>query len=146
MNLLAPKRIQRRQVQLMDSIGSPLAPITVDAFVYKDWAAHQQVRGPLGRFNLTLLPIGLCLPVCWATFPNRRAALLAMVDVADLRNGWHRTTQADLTPELELRLKAIAARHGAVPGAPPGLATEVGVNLLGVRVGAFNGYGSVQCR
>lgn len=143
---LSSKRIVRRQVQLMDSIGSPFAPVLVDALVYKDWAAHQQVRGPLGRFNLTLLPIGLCLPVCWATFPNRQSALLAMVDIADLRNAWHLTTQADLTPDLERRLRAIAARRGALPGAPPGLATEVGINLLGARVGAYNGYGAVQCR
>jgi hypothetical protein len=80
-----------------------------------DWAAHRQLDTPQ-LFGLTLLPIGLSLPFCWASFRTLVAAAAAMREVARLRNSWSIVTQADFTAALRAQLETICRRHGAIEG------------------------------
>lgn len=113
------------------------------AWRYGDWAAHSCIDDP-GRFVLTLLPIGLCLPPDWCSFADIRRAVSAMIEIARLRNDWARILQIDFTPELKTRIEAIAKRHGATTG-PVALAVDADHSQFGVPVSARpNGYRMFQ--
>lgn len=80
-----------------------------------DWAAHRQIDTPI-LYGLTLLPIGMSLPFCWASFTAVQHAVAAMRDIVRVRNSWSVVTQDDFTLALRDRLTAICARHGAIEG------------------------------
>lgn len=80
-----------------------------------DWAAHRQIDTP-ALYGLTLLPLGLSLPFCWASFARLHHAVAAMRDIVRLKNSWSVVTQDDFTFALRDRLTAICAHHGAVAG------------------------------
>lgn len=83
-----------------------------EGWVYRDFAVHRCANSePV--WQISILPLGLCLPIDWCAFDDFDCAVAAMVDMAALRNDWHFIRQADLTKDLETRLKAIAKSHGA---------------------------------
>lgn len=105
----------------------------------QDWAVHAQVGIP-GLYAITLVPAGLCLPQLWASFDDHRKAIAAARAIARMRNDWHRIEQADLTPALGARLKAICARYGAVQG-PNAFTAEIDRDKYGAPLeGRLNGY------
>lgn len=83
-----------------------------EGYVYRDMAVHQCIDDPK-LWQISILPLGLCLAIDWCAFDDCRAAIAAMKEMAALRNDWHLVRQADLTKALEARLKDIAKRHGA---------------------------------
>lgn len=105
-----------------------------------DWAAHRSVDMP-GQYVITLLPLGLVLPPDFATFLSIEAACRATASIARLRNDWHQIVQADLTPALRDRIKAICARCGAIDDAPVGIQAHADKSLFGRTMSARpNGY------
>lgn len=138
-------KLVREIVELRGGIASPVSPLKVEGWRFRDWAVHRQVEG--GPFwNITLLPIGLRLNSTWASFTTRDAAVAAMVEIAGLRNSWHRVEQADLTRQLKAQLQRIVARHGAVKG-PVGIVQRAGLNMLGLPAGRLNHYREyAQCQ
>lgn len=80
--------------------------------MHQDFAVHRCVDLP-GVWQITMLPLGMCLAIDWCGFDRFEDAVAAMRDIAALRNDWHVIQQADLTKALEARLKAIAAKHHA---------------------------------
>lgn len=110
----------------------------VDAWRLGDWAAHRQIDTP-DLYGLTLLPIGLSLPFCWASFTMLHHAVGAMREIARMKNSWSVVTQADFTFALRDRLMAICAHHGAVEGLAQ-LQWPADRGLLGRPIGRLNGY------
>lgn len=131
-------RLARQTIELRGGPLSPVAPLEVAAWRFKDWAVHAQVEGG-DLWNITLLPLGLRLNSTWASFTTRDAAVRAMIEIANLRNGWHRVEQSDFTQDLKLRLMNITRRHGAVAG-PVGIVQRADLNMLGLKAGRLNRY------
>lgn len=104
-----------------------------------DWAAHEAAGMP-GRFCLTLLPLGLCLPTDWATFEREGDAILAMRAIVRMRNDWHRIEQVDLTLVLKSRLQAICRHSNALRVAPVGFSQVADRDFLGNKTDRLNGY------
>lgn len=80
-----------------------------------DWVVHEQLADPT-LWCITHLPLGLSLPLVWASFTRSADAVAAMVEVARLRNSWARVTQEDFTSQLREQLVAICQKHHAVEG------------------------------
>lgn len=111
----------------------------VAAICYGDWAVHRQVAQQ-DLYCITLVPIGLSLPLAWATFVDARNAVDAMKEIAQLRNSWSRVTQEDLTKQLGDQLQAICLKHGAVEGEMQ-WAQDCDKNLFGLPTKErLNGY------
>jgi hypothetical protein len=96
--------------------SGPLRPgdLTFEAegWVLGDFAVHRNVDAePV--WQISILPLGMCLAIDWCAFDDFDDAVAAMKDIAALRNDWHLIRQADLTKPLEAQLKVIARRHGA---------------------------------
>lgn len=130
--------IRRERIELRAgwAVGSVLPAI---GWRLGDWAAHASAGMP-GRFSLTLLPLGLCLPTDWATFEREGDAILAMRAIVRMRNDWHRIVQADLTLALKSRLQAICRHSGALAVAPVGFAQVADQDFLGNASDRLNGY------
>lgn len=92
-----------------------LASTDVPAWRLGDWAAHRQIDTP-DLYGLTLLPLGMSLPFCWASFTTVQQAVAAMRDIVRVKNSWSVVTQDDFTFALRDRLTAICAHHGAIEG------------------------------
>ena len=127
--------LTRQSIELR-GVLSPV--IRVMAWRLGDWAVHEMPDMP-GRWCLTLLPLGQCLPTDWASFAKRSQAVAAMVEIARLKNGWHRVTQDDLTKEMKARLQEICRRRGALKG-PVGFCAPAGINALGAACAPLNRY------
>lgn len=111
----------------------------VEAWRLGDWAAHGQIDTP-GLYGLTLLPLGMSLPFCWASFTKLHHAIAAMREIARLKNSWSIVTQADFTFALRDRLTAICAHHGAIEG-PTQMQWPADRDLLGLPLrDRANGY------
>lgn len=106
------------------------------------WAAHD-APGLAGRWALSLLPLGTCLPTDWALFARLADALGALRAVACMRNDWHRVTQADFDARLKARLMDICRRHRAVPRGPVGFCAPADTDFYGRRAGRLNGYAAM---
>lgn len=108
---------------------------------YGDWAAHRQLADPT-LWCITHLPLGLSLPLAWASFTCSGDATAAMIKVARLKNSWARVTQEDFTSQLREQICAICQQHRAVEG-PVQWAQDADKTVLGVRTSArMNGYRS----
>jgi len=127
--------IQRKTITVRGLLRDTL----VAALVHGDWAVHRQVAVP-DMFCITLLPVGLSLPLAWASFDNGSSAVAAMIDIARLRNSWSQVTQEDLTKKLEDQLRAICLKHGAVEG-PSQFSQDCDKNSFGLPTKErVNGY------
>ena len=104
-----------------------------------DWAAHRQIDTP-ELYGLTLLPLGMSLPFCRASFATVQQAVSAMREIVRIRNSWSVVIQDDFTLALRDRLTAICAHHGAVEG-PVQLQWAADRDLLGLPLRTrLNGY------
>lgn len=92
-----------------------LRDMEVEGWKHGDWAVHRQLANP-ELFCITHLPLGLSLPLVWASFRYVEQALAATAEIARLKNSWDRIEQVDLTKQLEGQLKNICARYGAIEG------------------------------
>lgn len=111
----------------------------VEAMCFGDWCVHRQLAYP-EKFCITLMPIGLSLPLTWASFDHSDNALGAMQSIARLRNSWSQVTQEDLTKKLEDQLRAICLRFGAREGSVQ-ITQDCDKNMLGLATRErLNGY------
>jgi hypothetical protein len=116
-----------------------LGETAVAAYRLGDWVAHRQVDTP-DLYGLTLLPLGMSLPFCWASFATPVRAVLAMREIVRLRNSWSVMTQADFTLGLRDQLEAICARHHATEG-PVQIQWPADRDMLGLPLRErLNGY------
>lgn len=136
-------RLDRQTIELRGGPQSPVRPVTVNAWRFKDWAVHAQVEGVDGLWNITLLPLGLRLPSAWASFRSLDAAIRAMIEIANMRNSWHRVEQSDFTRDLKSRVMMIVLRHGAIAG-PVGFVQRADLNMLGLHAGRLNRYQEIS--
>lgn len=84
----------------------------VQAWCHQDFAVHRCIDIP-ALWQITLLPLGMCLAIDWCAFDRFEDAADAAREMAAQRNDWHVIEQADLTKPLEAQLRAIARRHHA---------------------------------
>lgn len=131
--------IRRQNIELRGALADPVLAVT--GWRLGDWAVHEAAGMP-GRFTITLLPLGMCLPTDWATFERSGDALRAMIVIVRLRNDWHRIEQADLTVVLKARLQDICSRHRAMARAPVGFAQVADHDFFGLAADRLNGYAS----
>lgn len=133
-----PRRLDALCTPALVTIRGLLAERQVPALRFGDWAAHR--GGAPGRYVITLLPLGLCLPPQWCWFPSLRQAVAAMLEIARMKNSWAFVTQEDLTVELGERMRAICLHHGSLPG-PMGLTVDADTSVTGRRLSRRpNGY------
>lgn len=130
--------IRRERIELRGTfISADVFPVT--GWRLGDWATHEAPGMP-GRFCLTLLPLGLCLPTDWATFEREGDAILAMRAIVRMRNDWSRIEQADLTLTMKARLQDICRHCRALARAPVGFAREADRDYLDLPADRLNGY------
>lgn len=114
----------------------------VDGWRLGDWAAHQQLADP-SQWCITHLPTGLSLPLIWASFKTRGAAIGAMQEIVTLKNSWAFITQKEMTRELGEKLRAICLRYGAQEG-PVQIKRDLEESDVGLpSVKRYNGYEDV---
>lgn len=131
-------RLVRTSIEVLGFNGAPRGVLSAPAWGHQDFAVHQHVNRP-DLWVITIKPLGLCLPTTWCSFNRLRDAALAMIEIAALRNDWHIITQADLTPALGEKIKAIASRHHPDQSGFRSLTHEAGKSLTG-RPLRLNGY------
>lgn len=129
--------IRRERIELRGAWAAPVLPSI--GWRLGAWAVHAAPGMP-GRFCLTLLPLGLCLPTDWATFEREGDAILAMRAIVRLRNDWHQVVQADLTLALKARLQAVCLHSRALAKAPVGFAQVADRDFVGLETDRLNGY------
>lgn len=127
--------LEHRTIAIRGLFGDNL----VAALCLGDWAVHRQLASP-EMFCITLMPIGLSLPLAWASFSDARNAVAAMKTIVRMRNSWAQVTQEDLTKALADQLKAICLRFGATEG-PAQFAQDCDKNSFGLPTKErLNGY------
>jgi hypothetical protein len=113
-----------------------------EGWVHRDLAVHRCANAE-PFWQISILPLGLCLAIDWCAFDRFDDAVAAMVEMAALRNDWHCIRQADLTKDLETQMKAIATRHGAPERWVVGAAGHADRNKFGRPMSERpNGYGA----
>lgn len=132
--------IVRAMIEVRGGFAVGCRLLRVPAYRLGEWAAHCHVGAP-GRYGLTLLPLGLCLPQDWATFARIDDAIAAMRRIARLRNDWAHVEQGDLTLALKARLQRICKACGAIT-APVGIDADADNPLRGMPGDRLNGYRS----
>lgn len=125
----------------VQGIGLPRRLLEVDTtFDIGAWAVHRQIdRSDL--WCITYVPMGLCLPLPWASFERESDAIAAAREIHAMRNDWHSITQDTLSsPPTGQRLRDICAAHNAAEG-PYGGAVPLDRNLYGRETsGRLNGF------
>lgn len=129
--------IRKERIELRGAWAAPVLPMM--GWRMGDWAVHEAAGMP-GRWCLTLLPLGLCLPTDWATFERALRAIRAMRAIVLMRNDWHRIEQADLTLALKARLQDICRHYGALAQAPVGFSQVADQDFFGIGAARLNGY------
>lgn len=130
--------LDRAVIELRGGFSVGCAVLRVPALRLGEWAVHRQIDID-GRFGLTLLPLGLCLPQDWATFSTVKDAVTAMRRISLLRNDWALVSQGDLTAALGARIRRICKLCGAVT-APVGITADADAPLRGCHGHRLNGY------